>query len=154
MAPTHSPPANVVRKEPFTKPTVQSSQHTDRLHLSSQVPTLQLPDIALPVDLVQTDPCPQTNQKQQNRPLHQVFIKHLPVLLNQPEGNCLTVLLTLTVFCLTGHLWIYVEEGELSDDQDTTITDPNQSLSEEQSYRETMRGIRSFMEWTHIPYID
>ena len=40
---------------------------------------------------------------------------------------------------------IYVEEGELSDDQGATITDPGQSHSEEQAYRETMRGIRSFM---------
>ena len=37
---------------------------------------------------------------------------------------------------------LYVEEGELSDqDQDVTATDPDQSLSEEQTYRETMRGI-------------
>ena len=49
---------------------------------------------------------------------------------------------------------IYVDECELSDDQDATITDPDQSLSEEQTYRETMRGIRSFMGWTHIPDID
>ena len=47
---------------------------------------------------------------------------------------------------------IFVEEGELSDqDPDVTATDPNQTLSEEQSYRETMRRIRSFMGWTHIP---
>ena len=49
---------------------------------------------------------------------------------------------------------IYVEEGELSDEQDVTITDPDQSLSEEQSYRETMRGISLYMGWTHIPDID
>ena len=49
---------------------------------------------------------------------------------------------------------VFVEEGELSDEQDATITDPDQSLSEEQSYRETMRGIRSYMGWTHIPDID
>ena len=40
---------------------------------------------------------------------------------------------------------IYLEEGELSDEQEVTISDPDQSLSEEQSYRETMRGIRSYM---------
>ena len=34
------------------------------------------------------------------------------------------------------------------------VTDPDQSLSEEQSYRETMRGIRSFMGWTLIPNMD
>ena len=49
---------------------------------------------------------------------------------------------------------IFVEEGELSDELDATITDPDQSLSEEQSYRETMRGIRSYMGWTHILDID
>ena len=39
---------------------------------------------------------------------------------------------------------IFVEEGELSDqDPDATATDPDQTLSEEQNYRETMRGIRS-----------
>ena len=35
---------------------------------------------------------------------------------------------------------MYVEEGEQSDEQDVTITDPDQSLSEEQTYRKTMRG--------------
>ena len=31
-----------------------------------------------------------------------------------------------------------------------TITDP----SEEQTYKETMRGIRSFMGWSHIPDLE
>ena len=42
---------------------------------------------------------------------------------------------------------IFVEEGELPDDQDVTLTDPDQFFSEEQTYRET--GIRSCMGWTH-----
>ena len=49
---------------------------------------------------------------------------------------------------------IFVEEGELSDDPDATTNNPEQSLSEEQSHRETMRGIRSYMGWTHIPDIE
>ena len=49
---------------------------------------------------------------------------------------------------------IFVGEGELSDELDATITDPDQSVSEEQSYRETMRRIWSYMGWTHIPDID
>ena len=49
---------------------------------------------------------------------------------------------------------IVVEEGELSDELDATVTDPDHSPSEEQSYRETMRGIWSFMGWTHIPDMD
>ena len=39
-------------------------------------------------------------------------------------------------------------------DQDPTATDTNQALSEEQSYRETVRGVRSFMGWTHIPVME
>ena len=50
---------------------------------------------------------------------------------------------------------IFVEEGELSDqDPDVTAADPDQTLSDEQNYRETMRGIRSFIGWTHIPDMD
>ena len=49
---------------------------------------------------------------------------------------------------------IFPEEGELSDDQEANLSDHDQSLSEEQSYRETMRGIRSYMSWNHIPDID
>ena len=49
---------------------------------------------------------------------------------------------------------LYVEEGELSDEQDVTATEPDQSPSAEQTYRETMRGIRSYMGWSTIPDID
>ena len=49
---------------------------------------------------------------------------------------------------------LFPEEGELSDEHDVSFTDPDQSLSEEQSYRETMRGIRSYMGWNHIPDMD
>ena len=46
------------------------------------------------------------------------------------------------------------EEGELSEDQDQSVTDPDQPVSEEQNYRDTMQGIRSFMGWSHIPEMD
>ena len=49
---------------------------------------------------------------------------------------------------------LYTEEGELSDDPDQTVTDQDQPVSEEQNYRNTMQGIRSFMGWSHIPDID
>ena len=49
---------------------------------------------------------------------------------------------------------LFVEEGELSDpDQDPT-SDPDRILSEEQNYRETLRGIRSYMGWNQIPDIE
>ena len=41
---------------------------------------------------------------------------------------------------------LFVEEGEISDQElETSVNDPDLTLSEEQSYRETMSGIRSFM---------
>ena len=49
---------------------------------------------------------------------------------------------------------LYTEAGELSDDQDATGVDQDQPLSQEQTYRETMRGNRSFMGWSHVPDID
>ena len=63
---------------------------------------------------------------------------------------------TLTLYLQTDPppLDILPEEGELSDDQEANLSDQEQSLSEEKSYRETMRGIRSYMGWHHIPDTD
>ena len=47
---------------------------------------------------------------------------------------------------------LFVEEGEFSEDQD--FGESEQPTSEEQTYRETMSGIRSFMGWTHVPDMD
>ena len=44
---------------------------------------------------------------------------------------------------------IFVETCELSD-QDATVTDPDQTLSEEQNYRMTMRGFRLYMGCMHV----
>ena len=49
---------------------------------------------------------------------------------------------------------LYAEEGELSEDQDCTTTEPDQAISEEQTYRETMSGIRSYMGWSNIQEMD
>ena len=50
---------------------------------------------------------------------------------------------------------LFVEEGELSDqDLEASAAGPDLTLSEEQNYRETMSGIRSFMGWSYIPEMD
>ena len=49
---------------------------------------------------------------------------------------------------------LYAEEGELSEDPDCTTVEPDQTISEEQTYRETMSGIRSYMGWSNIPELD
>ena len=47
------------------------------------------------------------------------------------------------------------EEGELADvEQDMSLTEADQMLSEEQTYRETMSGVRSFMGGMHIPEVN
>ena len=51
------------------------------------------------------------------------------------------------------------EEGELSEvlsqgpDRED-LTDPDQELSSEQTYRETLCGVRSFMCWDQVPEFD
>ena len=49
---------------------------------------------------------------------------------------------------------LYTEEGELSEDPELSLMDQDQPVSEEQTYRDTMQGIRSYMGWTHIPEVD
>ena len=46
---------------------------------------------------------------------------------------------------------LFVEDAELSDSQEV---EPDQNISEDQTYRETMRGIRSYMGWSHVSDID
>ena len=50
------------------------------------------------------------------------------------------------------HFTGQAEECGLSDlDQDITVTDTDQAACEEQNYRETMYGVSSYMDWSHIP---
>ena len=51
--------------------------------------------------------------------------------------------------CINGQ----TEDGKLSD-PDLSLTNKDQTLSEEQTYRKTMRSIRSYMGWSHIPDVD
>ena len=49
-------------------------------------------------------------------------------------------------------LHLYAEEGEWSEEH--SIIDQDHPVSEEQNYRDTMQGIRSYMGWSHIPEVD
>ena len=49
------------------------------------------------------------------------------------------------------------EEGEVSDPEeqpDVEAGDSDKVLSEDQNYWETVRGVRAFMGWTHIPDLE
>ena len=47
---------------------------------------------------------------------------------------------------------LYADEGEWSEEH--SVTEQDQPIFEEQTYRDTMQGIRSYMGWTHIPEVD
>ena len=143
--PAHAPPANVVRPDPFLKPVSQPSQVT--------VPAVDTPatDSSQPGPAARastsTQPAPATRETVQ-RQLTSAFDTSRK---DSPSSSASD---TDSLSSDRPPLDIFPEEGELSDDPEATLSDHEQSLSEEQSYRETMRGIHSYMNWEHIPDID
>ena len=153
VVPAHSPPASVIRSEPFIRPTDRpASQPVDRPSGSSDRPSTS------------TTTDPPTSRSQADRQ----HISDRPATSDRPDRPSTSISnafqptrkISSSESDLDGVVSdrppvdIFVEEGELSDELDATVTDPDQSPSEEQSYRETIRGIRSFMGWTHIPDMD
>ena len=131
VVPAHPPPANVIRSEPFIKPTNQSSsQPTDRpsVAASSDPPALK-PQADQPqaMDRPATSEGPSTSVSSAFQPTKRDTT-------SESDSD--------SVVSDRAPVDIFVEEGELSDELDATTSDTDQSLSEEQSYRETMRGIQ------------
>ena len=142
VAPTHTPPASVVRTDPFLKPVTLPSQITDRPAVDSPTTDLlQHKSTAKASSSAQPEPTTaQTSQRQ----LSSAFdMSRKESSSSDSDSDSLSSDQPL--------LDIFPEEGELSEDQEANLSDHDQSLSEEQSYRETMRGIRSYMGWNHIP---
>ena len=151
VAPTHAPPTNVVSTEPFLQPAGQPPHRPS----TSTLPA--------------TDPASSATASQAGSDVSQPFqrpgissVSDQPTVQKHVSGT-----LDITrkdtsssdsdVDSITSDrppVDLFPEEGELSDEHDVSFTDPDQSLSEEQSYRETMRGIRSYMGWGHIPDMD
>ena len=141
VVPAHSPPANVIRSEPFIKPTDQSaSQPTDRPSVSTDRPSVS---VTTQSDRPQCMDRPATSDRPSTS-VSSVFQLTKRDIISESDSD--------SVVSDRPPVGIFVEEGELSDELDATITDPDQSLSEDQSYRETMRGIQLFMGWTHTGY--
>ena len=139
MTPAHAPPANVVRTDPFIKPQPQTSQPTDPAGDSATDSSLHKSDAK--TSSVQPDPPASATVK---RHLSSAFdVSRKGSSSSDSDSSSDQPLLD-----------ILPEEGELSDELEANFSDQEQSLSEEQSYRETMRGIRSYMGWDHIPDID
>ena len=63
--------------------------------------------------------------------------------------------LLLVVITQTGHLLICTQRREnFQRTRTVLLPNPDQAISEEQTYRETMSGIRSYMGWSNIPEMD
>ena len=152
VTPTHAPPANVISSQPFLKPS-SSSQPSHR-------PTTSVSPATDPVDATISSKAGSDSSQPSHRP-------ETSGISTQPAKRSFSAAFDSTrressssdsdsesVTSDRPPVDLYPEEGELSDDHEVSFTDPDQSLSEEQSYRETMRGIRSYMGWTHVPDVD
>ena len=150
VVPAHSPPASVIRSEPFIRPTNQAaSQAADRRSGSTDRPststTTDPPTSRSQSDRQQLSDRP-TASDRPSTSISNAFQPTRKISSSESDSD--------SVVSDRPPVDIFVEEGELSDELDATATDPDHSPSEEQSYKETMRGIRSFMGWTHIPDMD
>ena len=157
VTPTHSPPKTVVSSKPFIRP--QPTPTTDRPHeLSTDLPgnaqtafkstsksTTGKVSTGQPTDLAGTE-----------SPLsHQVPSRSSSSAPTRRQSTSSMDTDSDTDISDRPPVDLFVEEGELSDqDLEASAADPDLTLSEEQNYRETMSGIRSFMVWTHIPEMD
>ena len=127
VTPAHALPANVVRPDPFLKPVSQPSQVTDPAVDSPATDSSQ-PRAAARASS-STQPAPATRETVQ-RQLTSAFDTSRK---DSPSSASDTDSLSSD----RPPLDIFPEEGELSDDQEGNLSDHEQSLSEEQSYRET-----------------
>ena len=131
--------------DPFLKPASQPSQPTDPAIDSPATDSSQHKSVARASSSAQPEPATRETVQRQ---LTSAFDTSRKESLSSSEAD------SDSLSSDRPPLDIFPEEGELSDDQKANLSDHNQSLSEEQSYRETMRGIRSYMSWNHIPDID
>ena len=182
VALTHPPPVGAIKSSaPFMRPSTDqpassdlpgTSQSTPQGQTTSKLPPIVKQKCSSTADLPSTDhPSSKkqfTSKSSQVQPntsrtsdlsgtgspaLHQVTSKSTSAL---ARDQSVTSMDTDSDSDLSDRppVNIFVEEGEPSDQDLDTATDPVQTLSEDQTYRETLWGIRSYMGWTHIPDIE
>ena len=138
LHPSHAPPADVVRPDPFLQPSSQLSQPTDPALALPTTDPAQQGSATKASSSTQPEPTttPAPTQPSQRR-LVSAFdtSKKETSLSSDYESDSLS--------SDRPPVDIFPEEGELSEDQEANLSDHDQSLSEKQSYRETMMGIRS-----------
>ena len=157
VALTHAPPASAIRSEPFLKPSDQSGSSSQQSHRPSSTaspatnPAKTATAAKAGSDSSQPSHRPGTSSVTDQSTTQRQFAAAFDT---ARKDTCSSDSDSESFTSDRPPIDLYPEEGELSDDHEVSFTDPDQSLSEEQSYRETMRGIRSYMGWTHIPDVD
>ena len=156
ITPTHSPPKTVVSYKPFIRP--QPTPTTDR-------PPVLSTDLPGSVQTSFKSTSKSTTVKVSTDQLSDLAGADSPLSHQVPSRSSLAPTRRQSTSSMDTDsdtdisdcppVDIFVEEGELSDqDFEASAADPDLTLSEEQNYRETMSGIRSFMGWSHIPEMD
>ena len=155
VTPTHAPPATAISAEPFLKPSGQPSSSSQPLHqpAASMSPATDLAD-TVAASKAGSDSSQPPHRPGTSRTTDQPTKRSFSTAFDTRKDTSSSDSDSEGARSDRPPVDLYPEEGELSDDQEVSFTDPDQSLSEEQSYRETMRGIRSYMGWTHVPDID
>ena len=146
VTPTHAPPAHALRPEPFLKPTSQSSQLADRPTTVDPLTTGTVSKHRPATKATISQPSEPTSKPTSQRQSASVYDRRDSSPASDSDSDSLS--------SDRPPLELFPEEGELSDEQEFNASEHDQSLSEEQSYRETMRGIRSYMGWHHVPDLD
>ena len=155
VTPTHAPPATAISSEPFIKPPGQSSSSSQPSHppAASMSPATG-PTINVPASKAGSDSSQPAHRPGTSKTTDQPAKRSFSAAFDTRRDTSSSDSDSESTSSDRPPIDLYPEEGELSDDPEVSLTDPDQSLSEEQSYRETMRGIRSYMGWTHVPNMD
>ena len=155
VTPTHSPPhSSVVSSKPFIKPS--TDQHRPDNSKSSDLPgitqTVSKSTSKSTTGRVSTD---QPDLAGTDSPISQQVPSRSSSVPARRQSTSSMDTQSDSDLSDRPPVELFVEEGELSEqDPDASTVDPDLTLSEEQNYRETMSGIRSFMGWGHIPEVD
>ena len=167
VTPTHSPPTNsAISKQPFIKPHKTDSSGTDLASQRQASDQSQASDLlgssqtvsksaskSSKVGKASTDLPP--DQAGTDSPISQQVPSRSSSVPTRRQSVSSMDTDSDSDYSDRPPVDLFAEEVELSEQElEASITDPEFALSEEQTYRETMSGIRSFMGWSYIPEID
>ena len=139
----HGPPAGVLSQAPFLVSAVPSGQAGPASGLDGTLTTATTSSVEMTSPLENLYPDTETTEP--------LFAQPGPV------SYCDQVSHSLLVSAASRATLEPAEEGallELEDQPDVDAGDSDRAISEDQNYRETVRGVCAFMGWNHIPDLE